>query len=91
MLFKQGFWAATHEARTDFCMLLGLLAILCLGPGVYHSTRAVAAPRNRDFLCYPGRCYLRPERSILFRAHGFVLRHGFSRALKGWKSSGLYP
>ena len=34
MLFKQGFWAAMHEARTDFCMLLGLIAILCLGPGL---------------------------------------------------------
>lgn len=33
MLFKQGFWAATHEGRTDLCMLLGLFAILCLGPG----------------------------------------------------------
>jgi putative oxidoreductase len=27
MLLKQGFWAAMHEARTDFCMLLGLVAI----------------------------------------------------------------
>ncbi len=34
MLFKQGFWAAMHEARTDFCILLGLIAILCLGPGL---------------------------------------------------------
>jgi len=34
MLLKQGFWAAMHEARTDFCMLLGLLAILSLGSGV---------------------------------------------------------
>src|SRR5579862_1224782 len=33
MLLKQGFWAAMHEARTDFCMLLGLIAILCLGAG----------------------------------------------------------
>jgi uncharacterized membrane protein YphA (DoxX/SURF4 family) len=33
MLFKQGFWAAMHEGRTDFCMLLGLIAIVCLGPG----------------------------------------------------------
>ena len=34
MLLKQGFWAAMHEARTDFCMTLGLVAILCLGPGL---------------------------------------------------------
>ena len=33
MLLKQGFWAAMHEGRTDFCMLLGLIAVLCLGPG----------------------------------------------------------
>jgi putative oxidoreductase len=33
MLVKQGFWAAMHESRTDFCMLLGLIAILLLGAG----------------------------------------------------------
>lgn len=33
MLLKQGFWAAMHEGRTDFCMLLGLVAILLLGAG----------------------------------------------------------
>jgi putative oxidoreductase len=33
ILIHQGFWPAMHEARTDFCMLLGLIAILCLGPG----------------------------------------------------------
>lgn len=33
MLLKQGFWATVHEARTDFCMLLGLIAILLLGAG----------------------------------------------------------
>ena len=31
MLLKQGFWAAMHEARTDFCMLVGLIAIALLG------------------------------------------------------------
>jgi putative oxidoreductase len=35
MLMKQGFWAALHEGRTDFCMLLGLIAIACLGPGAF--------------------------------------------------------
>jgi putative oxidoreductase len=35
MLLKQGFWATMHEARTDFCMLLGLLAILSLGAGEF--------------------------------------------------------
>ena len=33
MLIHQGFWPAMHESRTDFCMLLGLIAILCIGPG----------------------------------------------------------
>lgn len=33
MLWKQGFWAAMHEGRTDYCMLLGLLAIVLLGAG----------------------------------------------------------
>lgn len=35
MLLREGFWSAMHEARTDFCMFLGLLAILCLGAGLY--------------------------------------------------------
>ena len=33
MFLKQGFWAAMHEGRTDFCMLVGLLAIALLGAG----------------------------------------------------------
>jgi uncharacterized membrane protein YphA (DoxX/SURF4 family) len=33
LLLHQGFWPAMHESRTDFCMLLGLLAILTIGPG----------------------------------------------------------
>jgi putative oxidoreductase len=33
MLIKQGFWAAMHEGRTDFCMTFGLLAIALLGAG----------------------------------------------------------
>lgn len=32
-LMKHGFWAAMHEARTDFCMLMGLIAIALLGVG----------------------------------------------------------
>ena len=33
ILLTHGFWAAMHEARTDFCMLLGLIAIGLLGAG----------------------------------------------------------
>ncbi|HEV2133868.1 MAG TPA: DoxX family protein [Terracidiphilus sp.] len=32
-LMKHGFWAAMHESRTDFCMLMGLIAIALLGVG----------------------------------------------------------
>jgi uncharacterized membrane protein YphA (DoxX/SURF4 family) len=33
MLLKQGFWAAAHEARADFSMLLGRLFLLLVGAG----------------------------------------------------------
>jgi uncharacterized membrane protein YphA (DoxX/SURF4 family) len=33
MLPKSGFWATMHEARTDFCMLLGLIFLLIVGSG----------------------------------------------------------
>ena len=39
MFHKQGFWAAMHEGRTDFCMLLGLIAIACLGAGSWSFDR----------------------------------------------------
>lgn len=39
MLHKQGFWAAMHEGRTDLCMLLGLIAIACLGAGSWSFDR----------------------------------------------------
>lgn len=35
MLLKQGLWATLHEARTDFSMLFGLVAILMLGAGMF--------------------------------------------------------
>ena len=33
MLSQSGFWAMMHEARTDFCMLLGLIFLLIVGSG----------------------------------------------------------
>lgn len=33
VLDKQGFWVTMHDGRTDFCMLLGLVAIALLGAG----------------------------------------------------------
>ncbi len=35
LLFKEVFWPAMHEGRTDFCMLFGLVAIVLLGEGRY--------------------------------------------------------
>lgn len=33
MLLKSGFWAMAHEARTDWCMLLGCIFLLLVGSG----------------------------------------------------------
>jgi len=33
MLIKSGFWAAAHEARVDFSMLLCAIFLLAVGPG----------------------------------------------------------
>ncbi len=33
MLLSKGFWPAVHEARVDWCMCLGLLFLLMVGPG----------------------------------------------------------
>ena len=35
MLEKTGFWAMAHEARTDYCMLLGGVFLLVVGAGVW--------------------------------------------------------
>lgn len=33
MLVKSGFWATAHEARADFCMLLGTIFLIVVGGG----------------------------------------------------------
>lgn len=33
MLAKSGFWATAHEARADFCMLLGIIFLMLVGGG----------------------------------------------------------
>jgi uncharacterized membrane protein YphA (DoxX/SURF4 family) len=33
ILMKQGFWPMAHEARTDFCMVFGLIFLLIAGAG----------------------------------------------------------
>jgi uncharacterized membrane protein YphA (DoxX/SURF4 family) len=44
-LARYGFWSAAHEARADFCMLLGALYLLIEGAGA-SSLDAVIAKRN---------------------------------------------
>jgi putative oxidoreductase len=39
MLFHQGFWPMAHEARVDFCMLLGLLFLIIEGSGAFSLDR----------------------------------------------------
>ncbi len=46
MFLKQGFWAAMHEGRTDYCMLLGLLAIMLLGAGSLSLDRSRRGPAS---------------------------------------------
>ena len=35
MLSRAGFWGTVHEARTDYCMLLGLVFLLLVGSGPF--------------------------------------------------------
>ena len=45
MLHTQGFWAMVHEARTDWCMFLGALFLLIVGPGAWSIDAWVASHR----------------------------------------------
>jgi putative oxidoreductase len=49
MLHTQGFWATVHEARTDWCMVLGALFLLIVGPGPWSIDAWLAGDR-RDFV-----------------------------------------
>lgn len=35
ILMTKGFWAAAHEGRADFCMLMGLIFLLSYGAGKF--------------------------------------------------------
>ena len=48
ILLKQGFWAAMHEGRTDFCMFIGLLAILLLGAGTLSLDECLSLGKRRS-------------------------------------------
>jgi len=39
MLRTQGFWAAAHDGRADYCMLMGLLFLLVKGAGSCSADR----------------------------------------------------
>ena len=41
MLSAAGFWSMAHEARTDYCMLLGLVFLLLVGSGPYSIDRRI--------------------------------------------------
>jgi putative oxidoreductase len=45
MLAERGFWAAAHESRTDFSMLLGLVFLLVVGGGPWSLDAAWVARR----------------------------------------------
>ena len=36
-LMDKGFWAAAHDGRADFCMLMGLIFLLIYGAGKYSA------------------------------------------------------
>jgi putative oxidoreductase len=42
MLSTAGFWGMAHEARTDCCMLLGLVFLLLAGSGPFSIDRRLA-------------------------------------------------
>jgi putative oxidoreductase len=51
ILLKQGFWAAAHEARTDYAMFLGLLFLAIVGGGRYSlETLFKPSPRWKKIL-----------------------------------------
>jgi uncharacterized membrane protein YphA (DoxX/SURF4 family) len=49
-LKRYGFWSMQHEARADFCMLLGSIYLLIVGSGAWsldaRLARRLAAPRT---------------------------------------------
>ncbi len=46
ILLKTGFWAMAHEARTDFCMLLGSVFLLVTGAGLWSLDACVTRRRS---------------------------------------------
>jgi len=46
ILMTQGFWAAAHEARTDWSMFLGALFLLIVGAGPWSVDAVITARRH---------------------------------------------
>jgi uncharacterized membrane protein YphA (DoxX/SURF4 family) len=46
MLFKSGFWATVHEARTDWSMILGAIFLLIVGGGAASLDARMARHRT---------------------------------------------
>ena len=44
-LAQYGFWSMAHEARTDFCMLLGAMFLLWVGAGLWSLDARLARKR----------------------------------------------
>lgn len=47
MLRDKGFWAMAHEARTDWCMLLGSLFLIAVGAGRLSVDARLAPPESK--------------------------------------------
>jgi uncharacterized membrane protein YphA (DoxX/SURF4 family) len=47
LLLKSGFWAAAHEARTDYSMLLGAIFLLIVGSGAFSLDALRRRPADR--------------------------------------------
>jgi putative oxidoreductase len=48
ILIKSGFWAAAHEARTDYAMLLGSAFLFLVGAGRVSLDARISVPKERD-------------------------------------------
>jgi len=46
ILMHKGFWSAIHEARTDLCMLLGLIFLLSLGSGKWSFDNKISKGKS---------------------------------------------
>jgi putative oxidoreductase len=46
-----GFWSMAHEARTDFCMLLGGVFLLIVGAGVLSIDAAICRSKGKADQC----------------------------------------